>query len=143
VVLASGCSSGSGSSAYWVEVKGQRFSVELADDFDERARGLMFRDQMDAEAGMLFVHEREQPMAFWMKNTRIPLDILFFDAERRFVSVQAGVPPCSAGSACPTYPARAPSKYVLELNAGRSASLDLAPGDAITFGPGIPETGQP
>ena len=141
LIAATGCSSAGG--AHWVELKGQRFSVELADDFDERARGLMFRDQMDAETGMLFVHEREQPLAYWMKNTRIPLDILYFDADRRFVSVQAGVPPCSAGSACPNYPARGPSKYVLELNAGRSAGLGLAPGDQITFGPGIPDTGQP
>ncbi len=133
----------SGQSAPWVEVGGERFAVEVADDFDERARGLMYREHLAQDAGMLFVHEREAPLAYWMKNTKIPLDILYFDAQRRFVSMQAGVPPCSAGDACPSYPSAGPAKYVLELNAGRAADLDLNPGDEIRFGPGIPETGQP
>lgn len=133
----------SGNAAPWVEVGGQRFQVEIADDAAERERGLMFREHLDADSGMLFVHAREEPLAYWMKNTRIPLDILYFDAQRRFVSIQAGVPPCSAGSACPNYPSAGPAKYVLELNAGRAAALGLEAGDPITFGPGIPTTGQP
>lgn len=133
----------SGNAAPWVEVGGQRFQVEVADDAAERERGLMFREHLAADAGMLFVHAREEPLAYWMKNTRIPLDILYFDAERRFVSMQAGVPPCSAGDACPNYPSAAPAKYVLELNAGRAAALELQAGDPIRFGPGIPTTGQP
>lgn len=127
----------------WVEVGGQRFVVEVADDFDERARGLMYREHLAPDTGMLFVHEREEPLAYWMKNTRIPLDILYFDEDRRFVSMQAGVPPCSAGDACPSYPSTGPAKYVLELNAGRAAALGLEPGDEIRFGPGVPEDGQP
>lgn len=133
----------SGNAAPWVEVGGQRFQVEIADDAAERERGLMFREHLDADSGMLFVHAREEPLAYWMKNTRIPLDILYFDAQRRFVSIQAGVPPCSAGDACPNYPSAGPAKYVLELNAGRAAALGLEAGDPITFGPGIPTTGQP
>jgi len=133
----------SGNAPPWVEVGGQRFQVEVADDAAERERGLMFREHLAADAGMLFVHAHEEPLAYWMKNTRIPLDILYFDAERRFVSMQAGVPPCSAGDACPSYPSAAPAKYVLELNAGRAAALELQAGDPIRFGPGIPTTGQP
>ncbi|MCZ8319467.1 MAG: DUF192 domain-containing protein [Lysobacteraceae bacterium] len=127
----------------WVEVRGQRFTVEVADDFNERARGLMYREHLAPDAGMLFVHEREEPLAYWMKNTRIPLDILYFDRKRRFVSMQAGVPPCSAGDACPSYPSTGPAKYVLELNAGRADGLGLQPGDEIRFGPDIPSAGQP
>jgi uncharacterized membrane protein (UPF0127 family) len=134
--------SGSGR-AHWVEVGGQRFDVEIADDFDERARGLMFRDAMPADSGMLFVHEREAPLAFWMKNTEIPLDILYFDADRRLVSIQRGVPPCSAGDRCPSYPSKGPAQYVLELNAGRSDALGLEPGDEIRFSERIPLVGQP
>lgn len=129
--------------AHWVEIEGERFSVEVADTFDERARGLMFREAMPANHGMLFVHEREAPLAYWMKNTRIPLDILYFDAERRFVSVQRRVPPCSAGVQCPSYPSAGPAKYVLELNAGRSDGLDLDRGDTLHFSEGIPTRGQP
>lgn len=134
--------SGSGR-AHWVEVGGQRFEVEVADDFEERARGLMFRDAMAADSGMLFVHEREAPLAFWMKNTEIPLDILYFDADRRLVSIQRGVPPCSAGDRCPSYPSEGPAQYVLELNAGRSDSLALKAGDEIRFSERIPLVGQP
>lgn len=142
LALLLGACSGSGR-AHWVEVDGQRFEVEVADDFEERARGLMFRDAMPADSGMLFVHEREAPLAFWMKNTRIPLDILYFDDERRLVSIQRGVPPCSAGDRCPSYPSEGPAKYVLELNAGRSDELGLKPGDEIRFSEGIPLVGQP
>ena len=70
----------------WVELKGKRFQVEIADDDAERARGLMFRDAMAADHGMLFIHEDEEPQSYWMKNTKIPLDILYFDRERKLVS---------------------------------------------------------
>jgi hypothetical protein len=133
----------SGAGSDWVEVGGQRFSVEVADDFEERARGLMYRESMPSDAGMLFVHEREERLAYWMKNTRIPLDILYFDANRRLVSIQRRVPTCSAGDRCPNYPSTGPAKYVLELNAGRSEALGLAPGDEIHFSDGIPLIGQP
>jgi uncharacterized membrane protein (UPF0127 family) len=131
-----GCASGSGSN--WVELAGTRYEVEVADDDAERARGLMFRDELPAGRGMLFLHEREQPQAYWMKNTRIPLDILYFDSSRRLVSQQRDVPPCTAGDRCPPYPSDAPARYVLELNAGEAARLKLEDGSELTFGPGIP-----
>ncbi|KAF1691340.1 DUF192 domain-containing protein [Pseudoxanthomonas koreensis] len=122
----------------WVEISGERFKVEVADDDAERARGLMFRDAMPADHGMLFLHEREERQAYWMKNTQIPLDILYFDSERRLVSQQRDVPPCSAGDRCPPYPSRGPARYVLELNAGQAARLGLEDGAELHFGPGIP-----
>src|SRR3546814_14986531 len=70
----------------------------------ERSRGLMVRDGLPAGHGMLFIHDRLAPQAYWMKNTRIPLDILYFDDQRRLVSQQRDVPPCSAGNRCPPYP---------------------------------------
>ena len=122
----------------WVEIAGERFQVEVADDDDERARGLMFRDSLPADHGMLFIHDRQEPQAYWMKNTRIPLDILYFDSGRRLVSQQRDVPPCSAGDRCPPYPSRGPARYVLELNAGQAARLGLEDGAELRFGPGIP-----
>ena len=134
---------GCASSQPWVELKGQRYSVEVADTHDERARGLMFRDRLDAGTGMLFVHDAEQPLAYWMKNTRIPLDILYFDQDRKLVSVSRGVPPCSLGDRCPNYPSRGAALYVLELNAGIASQIDVQPGDELKIGPGIAERGAP
>jgi uncharacterized membrane protein (UPF0127 family) len=134
---------GCASSQPWVELKGQRYSVEVADTHDERARGLMFRDRLDAGTGMLFVHDAEQPLAYWMKNTRIPLDILYFDQDRKLVSVSRGVPPCSLGDRCPNYPSRGAALYVLELNAGVASQIDVRLGDELRIGPGIAERGAP
>ena len=133
--LLSGCAS----AGSWVELGGQRYKVEVADDDAERARGLMFRDELAAGHGMIFVHEREEPQAYWMKNTRIPLDILYFDNTRKLVSQQRDVPPCSAGNACPSYPSNAPARYVLELNAGEAAKLKLENGVELKLGGGIPK----
>ena len=120
----------------WVEVGGQRFTVEVADDFDERARGLMFRDSLAPDRGMLFIFEREQPLAFWMRNTYIPLDILYFDNQRRLVSMSQRTPPCRSGQ-CPSYPSKGPARYVLEINSGMAAELGVQAGDELRFGPMI------
>ena len=95
----------------------------------------MFRDALAADRGMLFIHEREAPQAYWMKNTHIPLDILYFDNSRRLVSQQRDVPPCSLGDACPPYPSQAPARYVLELNAGQAEELRLQHGALLTIDP--------
>ncbi len=136
LLLLGGCASGGN---HWVELAGARYHVELAQDDATRARGLMFRDHMDADRGMLFIHYREEPQAYWMKNTKIALDILYFDNARRLVSQQRDVPPCSAGDACPPYPSFKPARYVLELNAGQAAKLKLENGAELSFGPGIPK----
>lgn len=134
-LMLSGCATGNG---LWVEVGGQRYAVEVADDDAERARGLMFRDVMAAGRGMLFIHDSEAPQAYWMKNTRIPLDILYFDDARTLVSQQRDVPPCSLGDRCPPYPSNSPARFVLELNAGEAARLGLQDGVQLEFGPAIP-----
>jgi uncharacterized protein len=121
----------------WVELRGERFCVEIADDDAERSRGLMFRDAMAPEHGMLFLFERPEPRAFWMMNTRIPLDILYFDDDLRLVSASERVPPCRSSSRCPSYPSDGPARYVLELNAGLAARLGVAPGDELRLAPGI------
>ena len=131
--LLSGCAN----AGSWVELGGQRYQVEIAGTDAERARGLMFRDELPAGHGMLFIYDREEPQAYWMKNTRIPLDILYFDNARRLVSQQRDVPPCSAGDGCPPYPSDAPARYVLEINAGEAARLGLKRGAELHFGPDI------
>ncbi|MDX1461260.1 MAG: DUF192 domain-containing protein [Xanthomonadales bacterium] len=114
----------------YVELKGQRFTVEIADERDEQTLGLMFRRSMPEDHGMLFIFPVEAPRSFWMKNTFIPLDIMYFDAQLQLVSVANAVP-CRT-DACPTYPSAGPAMYVLELNAGKASELALEPGDRMT-----------
>ena len=136
-VSLSACASGAGDKdATWVELKGKRYVVEIADDAGERERGLMFRDEMAADHGMLFIHDGEEPQSYWMKNTKIPLDIIYFDHARKLVSV-AHAPPCSLGDKCPPFPSDGPALYVLELNAGTADSLGAKAGDVLEFGPGV------
>ncbi|MBB3342884.1 DUF192 domain-containing protein [Luteimonas sp. RC10] len=125
------------SSTPWVELAGHRYQVEIATTDEARARGLMFRDVLEQGHGMLFVHETEAPQAYWMKNTHIPLDILYFDNERRLVSQQRDVPPCSAGNRCPSYPSEGPARFVLELNAGEAQRIGLRDGAVLTLSPAI------
>ena len=138
LVAACSLSACAGARQPWVELGGHRYTVELAQDDAERARGLMFRDAMAADRGMLFIHDAQAPQAYWMKNTKIPLDILYFDDSRKLVSQQRDIPPCSLGDRCPPYPSDAPARYVLELNAGKAAEMKLENGAELTFGPGIP-----
>lgn len=138
VASLSACASTAGDGA-WVELKGKRYAVEIADDAGERERGLMFRDEMAPDHGMLFIHEAEEDQSYWMKNTKIPLDILYFDQDRKLVSVQQRVPPCSLGDRCPPFPSEGPAQYVLELNGGTVEAMELKAGEELRFGPGIPK----
>ena len=113
-----------------VELNGKTFSVEVADNDASREHGLMDRTEMAADHGMLFVFDDDVPRAFWMKNTKIPLDMLYFDADRHLVSVQHNVPPCTADP-CPAYSSGAPARYVLELNGGEAKKIGVSAGDVI------------
>ena len=102
------------------------FKVEIADDEGERARGLMFRENMAPDHGMLFVYDRQQPVAFWMKNTILPLDLVFIDQDGKVVGVEHGTPYSEA----PISPG-VPARFVLELNAGTAAGIGLDEGDVV------------
>lgn len=91
--------------------------VEIADTDREQARGLMFREKLKEGSGMLFVFEKELPRGFWMKNTLIPLDIVFFDRDKKVVSFIEKMEPC-AEDPCPFYDSEKPVMYALELPAG-------------------------
>ena len=121
------CASGDPS----VELGGRTFAVEIADTQEKQALGLMFRDSMPADQGMLFVFPNEALRSFWMKNCRIALDIMYFDKDLKMVSISADTQPCRT-SRCPSYPSSGPAMYVLELNAGVAAELGVGPGDQLT-----------
>jgi uncharacterized membrane protein (UPF0127 family) len=81
---------------------------------------------------MLFPYEPPQPTSFWMKNTLIPLDIIWLDEQKRIVYVGHDIPPCRADP-CPSYPPNAKARYVLEVAAGVAAKHRLKVGDALRF----------
>ncbi|TAN06935.1 MAG: DUF192 domain-containing protein [Rhodanobacteraceae bacterium] len=122
-----------------VTLDGHTFSVEIATTPAEQEHGLMDRTSMPADHGMLFVFPDSEPRTFWMKNTLIPLDMLFFDANRKLVAIQADAQPCKADP-CALFPSDTPARYVLELNAGTAARLGARIGDVITFS-GMPASG--
>jgi uncharacterized membrane protein (UPF0127 family) len=93
--------------------------VEFATTAEQREIGLMNRKSLDTGSGMLFIFPEERPLSFWMKNTLIPLDIIYFDANKKFVSITRNALPCDKGNDCPTYDSKGPAKYVLETNPGK------------------------
>ena len=103
------------------------FAVEIVDTDESRSRGLMFRRIMPEDRGMLFDFRREEPVWFWMKNTYLPLDMIFARADGTIVSIARDTTPLSED----LVPSKAPVRFVLEVNAGIAARLGLAPGDRL------------
>ncbi len=113
--------------------------LELAVTPQEVADGLMYRPSLPEKRGMLFIFGVDRYPSFWMKNTLIPLDLIFLDSTGSVVDVVAEVPPCAA-EPCPTYSPTKPARAVLEVGAGVAAAHGVGPGVAITFEriPGYP-----
>lgn len=107
-----------------------KINVEIADNDRERQRGLMFRESLDENSGMLFIFDKEQQVSFWMKNTKIPLDMIFVSANGTIVEIKENVQPCLLDT-CPIYPSQYPVKYVIEVNAGFSRKNNIQIGNFI------------
>ena len=103
------------------------FEVELALDDAHRSQGLMFRKQLGPYEGMLFDFLQEMPVSFWMKNTLIPLDMLFIAADGTIKHIHANAVPMTTDAIPSQYPVRA----VLEINGGSAALLGIKPGDKV------------
>lgn len=112
--------------------RGETIYVEVAANAESRQRGLMFRDSLAADRGMIFLFPDHGLHPFWMKNTLIPLDILWLDASGKIVYIGAKTPPCEADP-CPSYSPGKDASYVLELRAGRAAELGLEVGHTLRF----------
>lgn len=102
-----------------IQIEGAQATVEVADTEATREKGLMFRDKLPPDHGMLFVFESEQPLSFWMKNTWIPLSIAFIDREFRVIDTQEMKPPLSVMDLkVETYVSKRPALLALEMNPG-------------------------
>lgn len=114
--------------------KGSLIYAELADTPIKRAQGLMFRAQLPPNRGMLFAFGDLQSWSFWMKNTRIPLDIVWMDDKKKIVHIERNVPICTkTDDTCPQYRSNDGAMFVLELAGGRAEALDLQKGKRLDF----------
>ncbi len=103
--------------------------LEVADDQAQRAQGMMYRKSVPTDTGMIFLFDEEAPQSFWMKNTYVPLDIIFVSADKKIVNIHQNTTPLSEQR----YPSTAPAKYVVEVAAGYTAAYGINPGDEIDF----------
>jgi uncharacterized protein len=103
------------------------FSVEIADNDAERAKGLMYRKDLPEGQGMLFDFHREQEVSFWMQNTYIPLDMVFIRADGRILRIAENTEPLSTK----LIPSGGPVRAVLEVIGGTTRKLGIAPGDRV------------
>ena len=108
------------------------FDVELAMTLQDQQEGLMFRQSLEPTQGMLFIFPNNQRHGFWMKNTKIPLDILWLNENFRVVDMAVGAAPCQTDP-CPSYYPQNLSRYVLEINAGVSQQWGINIGDKAEF----------
>ncbi len=107
----------------------KQIDIEIADNTYERETGLMYRESMEDEQGMLFIYENEAPRAFYMKNTYIALDIIYFASDSTAVSFQKNAQPQDETS----LPSEAPAQFILEINAGLADDWNIEVGDKIDF----------
>ncbi len=112
----------------YVVINGIKFYVEVADTPEKREIGLMFRKELGRKEGMFFVFDRPQVLHFWMKNTFIPLDIIFIDSERKIINIETL--PALSSDICKS---DGPAMYVLELYAGSCSKYRIKPGMKVEF----------
>lgn len=130
VLLLAGCTTpGESDKLIDVFIKGHRITAEVPMTYKERKKGLMFRDSMPDDHGMLFIFKTEGYHSFWMKNTRIPLDIAFIDKNKRIVSIHEMTPFDEKNF----HKSVKPASYALEVNAGWFKKYDIKTGDAVEF----------
>ena len=121
-----------GGEVYLIKASGdtlKKLDVELAESDYEHQTGLMYRESMDTDQGMLFVYESERIRSFYMKNTYIPLDIIYYSKDSTLVSIQKNATPRDETS----LPSEAPTQYILEINGGLSDEWGIEQGDKFSF----------
>lgn len=112
-----------------IKINNADFNIEVADNPAERAKGLMFRKELKEDSGMLFIFSDSKKYSFWMKNTFIPLDIIWIDESLKVVYVFENAQPCR--EICNSINPDKDAKYVLEINAGLAKEYNFKVGDRV------------
>ncbi|MFA5857008.1 MAG: DUF192 domain-containing protein [Candidatus Pacearchaeota archaeon] len=120
------------SKPYLILPNDNKIYLDIADTPSKRSIGLMYREKLDENMGMLFIFEKDMNHTFWMKNTLIPLDMIFIDSNKQIVDIISNATPCKSDP-CKTYSSKYPNKYVLEINVMQSEYNNLKIGDKVIF----------
>jgi len=112
-----------------VSLNNQPFYLEVAKTTEEKSQGLMFRESLPKNHGMIFIYNEDKERSFWMKNTLIPLDLIFISSNNTIVEIKENIQPCEIEN-CPSYKSK-PAKYVIEINAGLSEEIGLTEGNVV------------
>jgi hypothetical protein len=131
LVLA-GCTSRVENWPYVVGFDGAKLNVEVETTPEQQARGLMYREKLDPDWGMLFAYDKDEPIRFWMKNTKVPLSIAFIDSSGTVRDIQDMDPETTVA-----HPSPVPVRYGLEANRGWFARHGVKPGAKAAFSPGL------
>ncbi len=105
--------------------------IEIADTEEERVQGLMYREKLGSYNGMLFIFDIQANNSFWMKNTRIPLDLVFIDGDKKIVDIVENAQPCVEGHICPALRPQFEYMYCLEVNGGFAEENQIRIGDTV------------
>jgi len=117
----------------FIKIKNIKISVELAETEEQLEYGLMFRDHLAKNQGMLFIFDQERQLSFWMKNTIIDLSIAYFDKNKKIVDIQEMKATSSLDIQIPSYPSKSPALYALEMNARWFEKNHIKVGDVFEF----------
>ena len=108
------------------------FKIETVESEKDLSIGLMYRDMLDTDEGMLFIFPEEAKHSFWMRNTLISLDIIWLDKDKKVIYIKEGAQPCKE-EICETFKPDKDALYVLEINAGKVREISLNIGDEMAF----------
>ena len=119
------------SSTNYVIIKNKKINIEIADDDNEKATGLMFRESLAKDSGMLFVYNDSKVRNFWMANMQFPLDMLFINESKTVIKIEHAS--LCENKVCNIYSSNIPAMYVLEVNANFSEENNIKTGDLISI----------
>jgi hypothetical protein len=115
---------------YKLKINDYTINLEPAITIEEKTRGLMHREYLSKDRGMIFIFDDSDKRTFWMKNTLIPLDMIFVDNENKVVDMKKNFQPCRE-EPCETYTSSQPARYVIEVNAGLTDELGIETGQVL------------
>lgn len=119
-----------------VTINGHTFSAEISRTFEQKVKGLMFREELPSDSCMLFLYYSDAKRSIWMNNVKMPLDVIWITESGNIVEIQENVPPCVMfydSQTCPEYGGRVPARHFIEFPAGTVSKAGIKLGDIATL----------